>query len=1184
MDDVHARLSTLARDTRASLEAKLAEAAASNRQPELGEHVLDGLALLAEAMFRAPEIGDVQSASMGRLSLFARLLKRTAESPDGDRARALATSFLASVASPQIGTYYEFLAEAPGLPAALAAALEKRPFSEPLAAYQFCVAQGLKVAPARSGLSKKALALVGRIEALIEKEARGASSAGSGDTFLAEVDAELPVLREVVRARCASSRLSRDVQRLSGLALARAEALAGEPISSEAREALAIVLVNPYQVRGALPAILRALPEPIREAVLIEALGRPAYLAIHAAGPYAHLAPGALPALLATHDRTTLGKRQKPDEMVADLVAFGPSAAVAIAERQRGRTPLGMEVAARALGEIGTPECGPALVEMLGEGKAVQLAAIHALTKLGASVAPALEAGAKSKKKAVREACATLLGTMPSRPAAPRGATSTAAPASASPAPSSDPVAAVFAELTQLKDGQRAEIEAALREPNGAKRKAQLGKLLSRGRGLHALASLRAWKNMDSALSAYDELLQQLRKDQGELACAVAVQALVGRDKPPGYRMKYYLEPLAATRGRAPDALPGLLRALSGPAFPLRTELFELFVTLITPTSVEPAKVDAVLIGGLSDESKRVRELAATELGKRGASVVPQVAALLSSKRVDVRIAAADALLTLRNAEAAPLLRQALAAEKKAPAAAAMERALAACGEAPVTASSGDPLAELAVTKRAKLPTWLTPVLRPVAWKAGGALEGDALSAFVTRLMNEGPDTEDALARAVRPLLDDAAAHILSASIFAAWVQKSDPKHKWAVYQQAILASDARIAELGANVAAGNHHYAAWCIDVLMRRGLSDSRVPSVGLSWVAHWARAAETPSLATKAREALEQIAARLGTTLSTLGPAVDPDIREASRDAAIPAFELPKVLELGARTVEVSVGALTKLVVSTSKGGKATKGTSSKATKGASSKAKAPLIEVEKTDDPAKVARAQRELEQLSERFDAAVKHEVARLEQAMISGRRFRPEAFAALFVSHPWMGKLGERVLFMTESRQLFVLREGSPLGLDYGRVTIDSPVRVAHRDELSAAEAAAWATHLAESEVIELFPQLSRPPFEGPLDLSKTITPQMLAARLLERGYRFGRAEDAGNVFVSTKLFPGRGQRAVVQHSAINVQGNDWNKDPASIRSISFSGLYDRTERLPDASVDPVVRSEVGRDVRAILR
>jgi hypothetical protein len=1177
MDDVHARLSTLTRDTRASLEAKLVEAAASNRQPELGEHTLDGLALLAEAMFRAPEIRDVQSASMGRLSLFARLLKRTAESPDGDRARALATSFLASVASAQIGTYYEFLAEVRDLPAALAAALEKRPFAESLAAYQFCVSKGLKVAPARSGLSKKALALVGRIEALIEKEARGTSSVGSGDAFLAEVDAELPVLREVVRARCASSRLSRDVQRLGGLALARAEALAGEPVSSEAREALVLVLVNPYHVRQALPAILRALPEPTREAVLIEALGRPAYLAIHAAGPYAHLAPGALPALLATHDRTTLGKGQKPDAMVADLVAFGPGAAVAIAERQHGRTPLGMEVAARALVEIGTVECGPALVEMLGEGKAVQLAAIHALTKLGASVAPALEAGANSKKKAVREACATLLGTMPSSTAAPRGATSTAASASASPAPSSDPVAAVFAELTQLKDGQRAEIEAALREPNGAKRKTQLGKLVSRGRGLHALASLRAWKNMDSALSAYDELLQQLRKKEGELACAVAVQALVGRDKPPGHRVKYYLEPLAATRGRAPDALPGLLRALSGPDFPLRTELFELFVTLLTPTSIEPARIEAVLIAGLSDESKRVRELAASELGKRGAAVVPQVASLLSSKRVDVRIAAADALLTLRNAEAAPLLRQALADEKKAPAAAAMERALAACGEAPVTASSGDPLAELAVTKRAKLPTWLTPVLRPVALKAGGALEGDALSAFVTRLMNEGPDAEDALARAVRPLLDDAAAHILSASIFAAWVQKSDPKHKWAVYQQAILASDARIAELGANVAAGNHHYAAWCIDVLVRRGLSDSSVPSVGLSWVAHWARAAETPSLATKAREALELIAARLGCTLSTLGPAVDPDIREASRDAAIPTFDLPRMLDLGARTVEVSVGPLTKLVVSTSKGGKATKGASSKA----SSKAK---IEIEKTDDPTKVARAQRELEQLSERFDAAVKHEVARLEQAMISGRRFRPEAFAALFVSHPWMGKLGERVLFMTETRQLFVLREGSPLGLDYGRVKIDSPVRVAHREELTSAEAAAWATHLAESEVIELFPQLSRPPFEGPLDLSKTITPQMLAARLLERGFRFGRAEDAGNVFVSTKLFPGRGQRAVVQHSAINVQGNDWNKDPASIRSVSFSGLYDRTERLPEASVDPVVRAEVGRDVRAILR
>lgn len=1146
MDDLRARLATLSAADRAALEAQLAAAAAANQTPELGPQTLAALALLAEVMLRAPALGEgITQPAFRRLALFSRLLARAADSADGDAARSLAVAFLAGLSSPEIATYYEFLADTRELPAALAAALARKDaFAAPFTAYHFCVSKGSKLARSCAGVSERALELLQKIEKLVGK---GNDWRQPYDGFLGSLRADVSVVREVARARFSGSHLSLAGARIAGLALARAECSAGEPLSPEARAEVVTALCGPYQVKDALRAVLLAIPEPTRAAVLTEALERNLDTSTHPAGDYAHLAPASLPALLAVHDRTTLAKYGKPDPLVAHLVAFGPSAASAIAASLGDRSALGAEVAVRALAQIGTPECAPALVEALGAGKAVHLAALDALKHLGPAASSALEAGAKSKKKAVREASATLLAAL--------GTSAT------------DPVQAIFAELAALPAETKAAFDRALRgQLNVADRRKALAALVKTEHALHALASLRDTKDMEGALSGWDELIALAREHENELTCRVAVEVLVGRPKPRGSRVRYYVGPLAKA---GEGAIAPLAKALSGADFPMRTELFELLASLLTPATRGQPDVAAVLLAGLESTSKQIRELAVAEVVKLGAPAVGRVASLLASKRADARAAAAEVLAAIAHPDASAPLAQALAAEKAAPVAAAMERALSACGGVSAPGQPSQPtgrrdvLAELAATKRAKLPAWLMPVLRPVALKAGGALEGDLLAALATRLMNEGPDTEDALARAVRPLLDDAAAHVLSMSILGAWAQKSDPKHKWAVYQQAILASDARIAELGANVSVGNHHFAGWCIDVLVRRGLSTSAVPSVGLSWVAHWARSAETPSLATKAREALDHVAARLGKTKDTLGPAVDPDIRSALRDAAIPSFDLG-VLDLGGRTLRVTVGPLTKLVLVAEDG------------------TTVPRLAPTKSDPEAKRAKA--DFDALSERFDAAVKEEAKRLEQAMVSGRRFAPDAFRALFLEHPWMNRLGERVLFVTEERVLFVLREGSPIGLDYGAVAIGSPVRIAHRDELTAAETSAWATHLAESEVIELFPQLERPAFDGKLELGKKVPRPVLAARLLDRGYRFGRTEDAGNVFFSTKLFPGRGQMAVLEHTGINVQGNGWNDDPATLHAVSFSGLYDRDERLPDAVVDPVVRAEVGRDVAAILR
>lgn len=1141
MNEIRRRIAALSPEVQASLSPTLERAMAESRTPDLGELRLAGLAMLADAMLAAPALGDIFSPSNRRIALFARLLEPGADSAEGDACRALTVAFLRELSTDRMGTYYEYLDRVRDLAPALAVALaDGGPFAERYAAYHFCVLRGAKVTPAQSGLSTEALALAKRIEALAL-----ASKGSWGEALVGGALPERSVLREVATIHCASERTSKETARLAGLALARAEALAGEPISPQAYAAVVAALVAPYALGGALHSVVQSLDEASRANAVNEALARAGSGPVHPASAYAHHAPSTLPRLLEVADAIQLGKYQKPDDMVRALVAFGSSAAPAIAASLTERkTALGKELAVRALAEIGTDACAPALVEMLGEGKGVKLAAIAALGRLNA--VEALQAGLKSKKKAVREECSKMLAA--------------GGPAAASEAVATGEDAMAQEALLQV-----------IKTPNTHERRAKLGALVKEGKGLEALALL-PWSALDSHLTAYEELMDLLCPKHAAEAAAIAVQSLVGIAKPPPpRRIKYYVGPLSNRPRRLSVAAAPLVQALSGPDFPLRPELFELLTAVLT--DADRTSAEAVLLAGLDDGSKRVRELAVVEVAKLGVGVTPRVVALLSSKRADTRQAAADVLASMPSDEAKHALEQALEAEKKAPVAAAMERALAACGGAAepkggdAPKGDADVLAELAKTKKAKLPPWLTPVLRPVALASGGVLEGDLLTAFVVRLMNEGPETEDALARAVRPLLDDAAAHVLSASIFAAWVAKSEAKHKWAVYQQALLASDARIQQIATQLGSFNHHLAGWCIDVLLRRGLASQAVPNAGLSWVAHWARAATTPSLQTKAREALDLIASRTGCTVNTLGPAVDPYIADAIEDAAIASFGLEGVVsyELGARVLRARVGPLTTLELVTGDGEVIPRWPSSGA------------------DDATKAAAAKQAFQDLSKRFAAAAKHESQRLERAMVSGRRYRTDAFGALMIEHPWMHKLGERLLFCTDDGTLFRISERSAIGVDYGEIAIRTPVRIAHRAELSDADAAAWHAHFDESEVVELFSQLTRPVFREPFDLTPRVPPKTLAARLLDRGFRFGRAEDAGNVYQSIKLFPGRGQRAIVEHSAINVNGNDWNTDPARITGIDFSNLYDRSERLKDADVDPVVRSEVARDVVSIL-
>jgi hypothetical protein len=236
----------------------------------------------------------------------------------------------------------------------------------------------------------------------------------------------------------------------------------------------------------------------------------------------------------------------------------------------------------------------------------------------------------------------------------------------------------------------------------------------------------------------------------------------------------------------------------------------------------------------------------------------------------------------------------------------------------------------------------------------------------------------------------------------------------------------------------------------------------------------------------------------------------------------------------------------------------------------------------------AAAKEQLTRLKKQVSALYSAEIGRLEQAMISGRPWSASAFEKLFLAHPLMKTLGERLVFsatLGDTRVLFRVAEATCVAADYAKVALaaDAIVRIAHPLEMSKEDLTTWGTHFSETEAMSPFPQIGRPTFARTEELlpKGKVAPATLAGRVRGLGWRNAAAEDAGMVYEATKTFAGRGVRASLSHGGYHVADNSWNTDPIELQSISFTTLTG--ESIAPATVDAIVFSEVAGDLLRML-
>jgi HEAT repeat protein len=981
-----------------------------------------------------------------------------------------------------------------------------------------------------SGVSDEARALMESVDALAE----------DGKTWRSKTAAllreqKIETLREAM-TKAPERRAGRyETPTAFGLAVARSEIASGRPLSHEGKSGILSDLGSwgDDEIETTRD-LLASIDEPTRQELLAGALtyaknGNERKRCMQ----LAYMAPGTLPAVIDVVDAITIGKYDtyKKTDALRCLSSFGPSIAKTLAADLEKRSSIGAEIVANVLGELADPATAHALVDLLGHSaKPVRLAATASLKRIGAPARAAIEAGAKSKKKAIRDACVELTSVLDQ------------APSPAASLPETEKTA-IFAALEREKDSASEDLKA-------------LGQ--SHGAALVVVAF--DWARTKGAEDYYVRraivrALQFAMEKDAPGAAAAFVRGFTEIPKLSTYSVRDFTRAIRDD-GKTHSVKP-LIAALEGPAFPLRAAAFETLVEL-------DAKADRELfVAALADASKEVRTLASECLEKMGGDP-SDVAAHLASKNADTRGAAATLLAKIADDSVRAAIEKALVAEKKPEIASQLEKALAKSGGTVAAAPKGDDdeasiVALLESEKLAKMPKFLDfEKLPKLRLKSGRALDGKAMTAVVTRLMNEGPDQEDAVARRVRPFLDDTSANEVSNALREAWANdKRDSKHKWAVYQQAILADDARLNFIGPKldelVSGGQHHLAGWYADVLHRHSMHGAS--RTGLSWLAHWSRAADTRSLKTKARELLQKAADEKKTTVAKLEGELNAYVADDVADASIPTlgFESGSV-EIDKLTVRI--GADLKLA-----------------------------------HDKKVPAEAKEQLTRLKKQVSSLYSSEIARLEQAMISGRPWPVSAFEKLFLQHPLMKTLGERLVFCAThngggQRVLFRVAEATCVAADYAKAPLagDAIVRIAHPLEMTKEELTTWGTHFSEAETMSPFPQIGRTTFtrggEELLPKGK-VAPATLAGRVRGLGWRNASAEDAGMVYEATKTFAGRGIRASMSHGGYHVADNSWNTDPIELQSISFADLTGNPIELE--KVDAIVFSEVASDLRRML-
>jgi len=477
-------------------------------------------------------------------------------------------------------------------------------------------------------------------------------------------------------------------------------------------------------------------------------------------------------------------------------------------------------------------------------------------------------------------------------------------------------------------------------------------------------------------------------------------------------------------------------------------------------------------------------------------------------------------------------------------------------------------------------PTWVKPGNLPPLAVDGQRLSDQYVAAVLAALQASTFDKPHPLVADLRKHADPASADEFAWKLFERWIgEGASSKEKWAMAALGQLGGDASVMKLTPMVRAwpgeSQHPRAVLGLEVLRAIGSDTALMQLNGI------AQKLKFQGLKTKAREFMEAIAKDKGLTRAELEDRVVPDFDLDERGR--------RVFDFGARRFTFVFGPELKPMLRDDE----------------KAKLRDNLPDPGPKDDAAKAAAAIAEWKAIKKQIKDVASLQAGRLEQAMVTGRRWKTADFQTLVLRHPLMTNLARLLLWgvydgkkLREAFRVTEDQECVKVDDEPFKLRADAAIGIVHPMQLDDGAREAWGQRFADYAILPPFPQLGRAVhrLEKGEEKGKSIEREVkLAAPTLvfgleKLGWTRGKGMDNGSFDEHSRQFPDAAVTAVVNYDGNVSYGYIQPDDMLTITGCCFvkgmrapSGFgYGLEKKIKLADVDPIVISETLLDLSVL--
>jgi len=481
---------------------------------------------------------------------------------------------------------------------------------------------------------------------------------------------------------------------------------------------------------------------------------------------------------------------------------------------------------------------------------------------------------------------------------------------------------------------------------------------------------------------------------------------------------------------------------------------------------------------------------------------------------------------------------------------------------------------------KAKLPSWALPAILPPIVTSTGRLNGDHVTTALIAIAKSDVALPHPLLLALRCYATPASLDAFAWSLFERWLRNGAPaKEKWALSAVGLFGGDESAIRLASMIrewpGQGKHQTAVLGLECLRSIGSETALVQINGI------AQKVKFQAIKARAQECMEAIASDLSLTREQLEDRLVPDCGLDEHGS--------RIFDFGPRQFRLVLGSGLKPLVAD-----------------AANQRKPDLPKPNSKDDAAKAQQATAAWKLVKKQLTEVIKVQTRRMEQALVTQRRWAAADFDRIFVRHPFLVNLAQCFVWGVygangKPASTFRVTEDRSLGDEHdASVTLpsDAAIGLVHPIYLDPSSLAAWGELLSDYEILPPFPQLGRPVLalsdaERRGDAIQrhggvSIPATSLAGTLERLGWQRAAPADAGGYDNHGKHFPTAGITAVVQHDSLYI-GSLADSADTPIHACYFtSGAYDRAgwadglAKIPLNSIDPLIVSEVLSDLQTL--